>query len=111
MTAPNGVWVADLTYLRTQTGFVYLAVVLDLFARRVVGWQVSRDGDAGVAVGALQRALALRPAPAGLVHHSDRGVRSAWPRTSRAFERTRCLPRSARPRLWPRAGRTSGSFT
>ena len=77
VTAPNQVWVSDLTYLPTQTGFVYLAVILDLFARRVVGWAVSDNLDATVAVTALQRALALRPAPAGLLHHSDRGVHYA----------------------------------
>lgn len=77
VAAPNRVWVADLTYLRTATGFVYLAVVLDLFARRVVGWKVSRDADAGLVVEALRRALALRPAPTGLIHHSDRGVHYA----------------------------------
>ena len=77
VSAPNQVWVSDLTYLRTQTGFVYMAVVLDLFARRVVGWAVSRNLDAGIAVEALRRALALRPAPAGMVHHSDRGVHYA----------------------------------
>jgi len=76
-TAPNQVWVSDLTYLRTQTGFVYLAVVLDLFSRRVIGWAVSRDLAVGVAVQALRRALALRPAPTGLIHHSDRGVHYA----------------------------------
>jgi transposase InsO family protein len=77
VTAPNQVWVSDLTYLPTETGFVYLAVILDLFARRVVGWAVSDNLDAAVAVTALRRALALRPAPAGLVHHSDRGVHYA----------------------------------
>jgi putative transposase len=77
VSAPNQVWVSDLTYLRTQTGFVYMAVVLDLFARRVVGWKVSRDLDAGIAMEALRRALALRPAPRGLIHHSDRGVHYA----------------------------------
>jgi putative transposase len=77
VSAPNQVWVSDLTYLRTQSGFVYMAVVLDLFARRVVGWAVSRDLDASIAVEALRRALALRPAPAGMVHHSDRGVHYA----------------------------------
>jgi len=77
VSAPNQVWVSDLNYLRTQTGFVYLAVVLDLFARRVVGWAVSRNLDAGIAVEALRRALALRPAPAGMVHHSDRGIHYA----------------------------------
>jgi putative transposase len=77
VSAPNQVWVSDLTYLRTQTGFVYLAVILDLFARRVVGWAVSRSLDAGIAVEALRRALAVRRAPAGMVHHSDRGVHYA----------------------------------
>ena len=77
VTAPNQVWVSDLTYLPTPTGFVYLAVVLDLFARRVVGWSVSADLDATIAVTALRRALALRPAPAGMIHHSDRGVHYA----------------------------------
>jgi transposase InsO family protein len=77
VSAPNQVWVSDLTYLRTLTGFVYLAVVLDLFSRRVVGWAVSADLDATVAVTALRRALAVRPARGGLIHHSDRGVHYA----------------------------------
>jgi putative transposase len=77
VSGPNQVWVSDLTYLRTQTGFVYMAVVLDLFARRVVGWAVSESLDAGTAVEALRRALALRPAPAGMIHHSDRGIHYA----------------------------------
>jgi putative transposase len=77
VAAPNQVWVSDLTYLRTTTGFVYLAVVIDLSSRRVVGWKVSSDADADVAVEALRRALAVRSAPAGLIHHSDRGVHYA----------------------------------
>jgi putative transposase len=77
VTAPNQAWVSDLTYLRTNAGFVYLAVVLDLFARRVVGWAVSTELDASVATEALQRALAVRNVQAGLVHHSDRGVHYA----------------------------------
>ena len=77
VAAPNQVWVSDLTYLRTVAGFVYLAVILDLFSRRVVGWKVSRDLDASVGLDALGRALAVRQAPAGLIHHSDRGVHYA----------------------------------
>jgi transposase InsO family protein len=77
VTAPNQVWVSDLTYLRTLAGFVYLAVILDLYSRRVVGWSVSRDLDASVSLDALRRALAVRRAPAGMVHHSDRGVHYA----------------------------------
>jgi putative transposase len=65
VTAPNRVWVSDLTYLRTLTGFVYLAVVLDLYSRRVVGWSVSANADAGVSVEALRRALPCDLRPAG----------------------------------------------
>jgi transposase InsO family protein len=54
VSAPNQVWVSDLTYLRAQTGFGYMAVVLDLFARRVVGWAIPRNFDAGIAVEALR---------------------------------------------------------
>ncbi len=77
VTAPNQVWVADLTYLRSATGFAYLAVVLDLYARRVVGWAVSTSLTADVATTALQRALAVRAPAPGLLHHSDRGVHYA----------------------------------
>ena len=67
MASSNQIWGSDLTYLRTLTGFVYLAVVLDLYSRRVVGWKVSDDVDAGVVLEALRRALAVRPAPAGMI--------------------------------------------
>jgi transposase InsO family protein len=77
VAAPNLVWVSDLTYLRTRLGFVYMAVVLDLFSRRVVGWAVSRELDADVAVEAMRRALAVRQPTSQLVHHSDRGVHYA----------------------------------
>ena len=77
VTSPNQIWVSDLTYLRTTTGFAYLAVILDLYSRRVVGWKISRDADADVVLEALRRALAVRGAPAGMIHHSDRGVHYA----------------------------------
>lgn len=71
------VWVADLTYLPTREGWLYLAVVLDLASRRVLGWAADRALDHSLALRALDRALTLRrPAP-GLVHHSDRGVQYA----------------------------------
>jgi transposase InsO family protein len=71
------VWAADITYLWTLEGWLYLAVVLDLASRRVVGWCADRVLDHSLAVRALQRALVLRrPAP-GLIHHSDRGVQYA----------------------------------
>jgi putative transposase len=71
--APNRRWVTDITYLTTAEGWLYLAIVLDLFSRRVVGWATSdRLGD-GLALEALTLSLARRRPAAGLVHHSDRG--------------------------------------
>ena len=70
-------WVADLTYIRLELEFVYLAVILDAFSRRVIGWALDRTLEAELTLQALQRALRRRrPAP-GLVHHSDRGVQYA----------------------------------
>ena len=72
--AINRVWVGDITYLRTRTGWAYLAVLLDVASRRVVGWHVDTTLEAEVALVALRRALAARRPPPGLLHHSDRGV-------------------------------------
>jgi putative transposase len=70
-------WVADITYIRLETEFVYLAVVLDAYSRRVIGWALDRTLETELPLAALQMALELRnPAP-GLVHHSDRGVQYA----------------------------------
>ncbi|RYZ14214.1 MAG: IS3 family transposase, partial [Myxococcaceae bacterium] len=71
--APNETWVTDVTYVWTLEGWLYLAVMLDLFSRRVVGWAVSDRNDRSLAQEALQRALERRRPPRGLVHHSDRG--------------------------------------
>jgi transposase InsO family protein len=76
-TAVNQLWVADLTYIRLCREFVYLAVVLDAFSRRVVGWALGRTLEASLAASALRMALDRRKPLAGLVHHSDRGVQSA----------------------------------
>ena len=71
-------WVADITYIRLQEEFAYLAVVLDAFSRRVIGWALADHLKASLAVAALQMALdGRRPAPGSLVHHSDRGVQYA----------------------------------
>jgi putative transposase len=77
LTAPNQLWVADLTYIRLAQEFVYLAVVLDAFSRRVVGWAFNRSLRSTVAVDALQQAMKERKPRPGLVHHSDRGVQYA----------------------------------
>jgi putative transposase len=76
-TAINQLWVADITYIRLRTEFVYLAVVLDAFSRRVIGWALGRTLEASLAVAALRMALIERQPSAGLVHHSDRGVQYA----------------------------------
>ncbi len=73
--APNRLWLSDFTYVSTWSGFVYVAFIIDAYARRIVGWRVSRTAHAGFVLDALEQALhARRPAHnAGLVHHSDRG--------------------------------------
>jgi putative transposase len=72
--APNRLWVADFTYVATWAGFVYVAFVIDVYARYIVGWRVSRTAHAGFVLDALEQALhKRRPNRGGLVHHSDRG--------------------------------------
>lgn len=73
----NQLWVADLTYIRLRCEFVYLAVVLDAFSRRVVGWALGRSLDASLTLTALNRAVEARQPKPGLVHHSDRGSQYA----------------------------------
>lgn len=70
-------WVADITYIRLPTTFVYLASLLDAYSRRCVGWRLSRDIDTGLTLAALDRALAERQPAPGFIHHSDRGVQYA----------------------------------
>jgi len=74
---PNQVWVADITYIRILTGFVYLAAILDLFSRKIVGWAISRRIDHGLCLAALDQAIQTRRPAAGCIHHSDRGVQYA----------------------------------
>jgi len=73
--APNMLWVSDFTYVATWSGFAYVAFVIDTFARRIVGWRVSRSAHAGFVLDALEQALCeRRPVGGRLVHHSDRGA-------------------------------------
>lgn len=71
--APNILWVSDFTYVATWQGFVYVAFVIDVFARRIVGWRVSRTATAGFVLDALEQAVHQCQPGAGLTHHSDRG--------------------------------------
>jgi putative transposase len=73
-TAINQIWLSDLTYIRLREQFLYLAIVLDAFSRRVVGWALGQSLQATLAIEALQKALATRSIKAGIVHHSDQGI-------------------------------------
>jgi putative transposase len=76
-SGPDQLWVADITYVRILTGFAYLAVVIDAWSRRVVGWAISRRIDAELALAALEAAAINRQPPPGCLHHSDRGSQYA----------------------------------
>jgi putative transposase len=78
LTAIDQLWVADITYIRMQEEFAFLAVVLDAFSRRIIGWALENHLQASLAIAALTMAIkARRPKPASLIHHSDRGVQYA----------------------------------
>lgn len=77
MTGINQLWAADITYIRLQVEWVYLAVLLDAFYRRCIGWSLQRSLEAGLVLEALRMALRQRRPAADLVHHSDRGVQYA----------------------------------
>jgi putative transposase len=77
LTGVNQLWVADITYIRLAEEFVYLAVILDAYSRRVIGWHLDDTLSDSLSLAALRMALAQRPVPPGLVHHSDRGVQYA----------------------------------
>ena len=77
LTGMDQLWVADITYIRLETEFVYLAVVLDAYSRRVIGWALDRTLEDDLCIAALRMALGLRSPGPGLVHHSDRGIQYA----------------------------------
>ena len=80
---PNALWVSDFTFVATWSGFVYVAFVIDAFARRIVGWRVSRSARAEFVLDALEQALHGRqPWRTSLIHHSDRGVQDGFKRSS-----------------------------
>ena len=73
----NQLWIADITYIRLEEEFIYLAVILDAHSRRVIGWSLDDTMAESLTVAALKMALSEREVPPGLVHHSDRGVQYA----------------------------------
>ena len=94
---PDRLWVADITYIRLQRAFVYLAVVLDAFSRKVVGWALDDHLEARLALAALDMALDnRRPPPGELIHHSDRGVQYACGDYARRLEGAGVTPSMSR---------------
>jgi putative transposase len=77
VTGTNQLWASDITYVRIGTGFVYVAVVLDVFSRRIVGWAISKTLNHRCALAALRMAIENRNPPEGIIHHSDQGVQYA----------------------------------
>jgi putative transposase len=97
LTGMDQLWVADITYIRLKTEFVYLAVILDGFSRKVVGWSLEHNLASRLAVAALEQAIAVRKPVAGLVHHSDRGVQYASAEYVAVLEKHGMIPSMSRP--------------
>jgi putative transposase len=93
----NQLWVADITYIRLAGEFVYLAVVLDAYSRKVVGWELGRNLKASLAVSALRKAIAQRKPPPGLVHHSDRGLQYCSLEYVQLLQQHGIMPSMSRP--------------
>jgi len=97
LTGIDQLWIADITYIRLKTEFVYLAVILDAFSRKVVGWALGRTLASRLTITALEQAIAKRQPPPGLVHHSDRGVQYACQEYIAILEKQRMIPSMSRP--------------
>jgi transposase InsO family protein len=97
LTGINQLWVADITYIRLGREFVYLAVVLDAYSRKVVGWEVARHMTCALTRTALERAIAARQPAPGLVHHSDRGVQYASTEYTNLLAQHQIIPSMSRP--------------
>jgi transposase InsO family protein len=95
-TAPNQLWVADITYVETREGWLYLAAILDLYSRKIVGWAMSQRSDTVLVLNALAMALLHRQPPAGLLCHTDRGVQYASGDYRQALQTARFLPSMSR---------------
>ena len=97
LTGVNQLWVADITYIRLQAEFVYLAVILDGFSRKVVGWELDRTLASRLTIVALEQAIVNREPPPGLVHHSDRGLQYACAEYVALLEKHPMVPSMSRP--------------
>lgn len=97
LTGMDQLWVADITYIRLQAEFVYLAVILDAFSRKVVGWKLDRTLASRLATEALEMAIEARSPLAGLVHHSDRGIQYASGEYVAILRKHAMIPSMSRP--------------
>jgi putative transposase len=97
LTGINQLWVADITYIRLHREFVFLAVILDAFSRKVVGWELDRTLTARLPMAALGKAITDRNPPSGVVHHSDRGVQYASDAYSGVLRKQGMIPSMSRP--------------
>ena len=97
LTGVNQLWVADITYIRLQQEFVYLAVILDAFSRKVVGWALDKTLATRLPKAALEMAIAARQPSPGLVHHSDRGFQYASAEYGQVLHRHGIVPSMSRP--------------
>lgn len=97
LTGTNQLWVADITYIRLKSEFVYLAVILDAYSRKVVGWSLERTLAADLPLAALKNAIAQRQPSPGLVHHSDRGVQYAAGDYIGMLNKHQIIPSMSRP--------------
>jgi putative transposase len=97
LTGVNQLWIADITYIRLKQEFVYLAVILDAFSRKVVGWRLDRTLASRLPIAALEQAIAQRQPPPGLVHHSDRGVQYASGDYVKILRKHQMIPSMSRP--------------
>ena len=97
LTGTNQLWVADITYVRLQREFVYLAVILDAFSRKVVGWALDRTLASRLPIAALEQAIAQRQPPPDLVHHSDRGLQYTSGDYARILQKNNMIPSISRP--------------
>jgi putative transposase len=97
LSGPNQLWIGDITYIRLRREFVYLAVILDAFSRKVIGWSLGRTLQTKLPLRALEHAIASRQPPPGVVHHSDQGVQYGSRHYMQALREHRMLPSMSRP--------------
>lgn len=97
LTGTNQLWVADITYIRLRAEFVYLAVILDRFSRKVVGWALDKTLATRLPLAALHQAITARQPPPGVVHHSDRGIQYASGSYVQLLRQHQMIPSMSRP--------------